>query len=118
MALVNSQKQQLTPEALETLIEESANLVEDSDLHLAALALKLCWTLVSAQPAATPMVSSKVPALLSFPGSWVQNTPTCSFRCPTGNIMFRFFPRPWTWSSPPCCKELGWMPFSSSSLPW
>lgn len=59
-ALIISQKDNVAAESLEALIEEASSLVDDSDLHLAASALRLCKTLVACQPAAANAVCSKV----------------------------------------------------------
>lgn len=60
IALMNSQGEHVTPDGLEALMEETAALVSDADLHLAAMALNLCCTLLASQPVSTPIVVSKV----------------------------------------------------------
>eukprot|EP00192_Tetraselmis_astigmatica_P000226 CAMPEP_0117662728 /NCGR_PEP_ID=MMETSP0804-20121206/8205_1 /TAXON_ID=1074897 /ORGANISM="Tetraselmis astigmatica, Strain CCMP880" /LENGTH=1235 /DNA_ID=CAMNT_0005469641 /DNA_START=95 /DNA_END=3802 /DNA_ORIENTATION=- len=59
VALVTSQPQHLSPDSVEALVEAAANLVDDGDLHLAALGLKLCWTLTASQPAVASTVCGK-----------------------------------------------------------
>jgi len=60
IALIKSQGEHVTPDGLEALMEETAALVSDADLHLAAMALNLCCTLLASQPVSTPIVVSKV----------------------------------------------------------
>ncbi|KAF8067210.1 CAND1 [Scenedesmus sp. PABB004] len=57
----------LAPDAAEAVVGEAAGLVSDSDLSLAALSLKLCVTLLQAQPGVAAEVAGKVlPAALAL----------------------------------------------------
>jgi len=52
--------QELDSDLARSLAEEASALVDDGDVNLAALALKLCCTLISAQSSVSDCVSEKV----------------------------------------------------------
>jgi len=60
IAMVKSQSEALGAAELDALVVEAANLVTDEDLHLAAQSLRLCCTLLAAQPPSAQAIGDKV----------------------------------------------------------